>query len=277
MIFLFKRIIHAIFKFKEKLDNDNITLYAAQSSFFIIMSAIPFIMLLVAMARLVVPFGSYTLTAAIEPYIPYNFIGIVEYIIKEVFDKTASLSVMSVSAVALVWSAPKGLLSLGMGICKIYEQNASGYIKERLVSTLYTVIFIIVLTAAITFMVLGRLFSALKTVTEGPIATFFILMLFFSVLYYVFSKRRIAYIKNLPGGAIAAAGWFIFSYLFAVYINRFANYSYMYGSIGALIGFMVWLYVCMNIILMGAEINVHLFIKLPERREQKEEQQNALE
>lgn len=248
-----------IVDFIKFVNKDNISLYAAQSSFFIIISAIPFILLLLAAARLIMPFESYTLIAVLEPYVPYNFIGMVEYVVNEVYEKSSSFSVLSVSAVTLIWSASKGLASLGTGICTIYGQEVSGYIRVRLSSMLYTFLFALLFTSVIIFVVLGRVFTVIAAITEGPAATFLALAIFFSGLYYVFSKRKMRYINNLAGSVLAAFGWFVFSYFFGIYIDKFVDYSYIYGSLGAMVVFMLWLYFCMNIVLLGAKINVYIF------------------
>ncbi|MEG0019288.1 MAG: YhjD/YihY/BrkB family envelope integrity protein, partial [Oscillospiraceae bacterium] len=58
-----------------------------------------------------------------------------------------------------------------------------------------------------------------------------------------------------PGAAIASGGWLIFSFGYSIYINYFSSYASLYGSLGALMLFMLWLYMCMNILLVGALIN----------------------
>lgn len=256
-----KKVVDYIMNFIKFIYKDNISLYAAQSSFFIIISAIPFVMLLLAAARLIMPFESYTLIAVIEPYVPNKFIGMVEYVINEVYDKSASFSILSISTVTLIWSASKGLASLGMGICKIYEQQAAGYVKVRLLSMFYTFLFVLMIIAVLIFIVLGRVFPIISSITEGSVATIFALTMFFSGLYYVASKRKMSYLKNLVGSVTAAMGWFVFSYFFGIYIDKFVDYSYIYGSLGIIVVFMIWLYFCMNIILIGAEINMYIFGK----------------
>ena len=54
-----------------------------------------------------------------------------------------------------------------------------------------------------------------------------------------------------------AVGWSVFSYFFSLYFELFPNFSNMYGSLTALIMLMLWLYICMNLVLYGAEINAY--------------------
>lgn len=60
---------------------------------------------------------------------------------------------------------------------------------------------------------------------------------------------------SLPGAALATALWFATTLSFGFYVTRFANYGRVYGSLGASIGLMVWLYIIALTILIGAEFN----------------------
>ncbi len=60
---------------------------------------------------------------------------------------------------------------------------------------------------------------------------------------------------SLPGAAVATLLWFVSTLLFGIYVTRFANYSQVYGSLGAAIALMFWLYIIAFSVLMGAEFN----------------------
>ena len=77
----------------------------------------------------------------------------------------------------------------------------------------------------------------------------------FAVFYKFLPQINNNFRHRLPGAALAAVGWIGFSAIYAVYIERFSNYSYVYGSLAAVIFLMLWLYVCMSIFLYGAEFN----------------------
>ncbi|MFP5227982.1 MAG: YihY/virulence factor BrkB family protein [Acidobacteriota bacterium] len=65
--------------------------------------------------------------------------------------------------------------------------------------------------------------------------------------------------ETLPGAAIATAFWFIATLLYGWYVTRFADYSIVYGSLGAGIATLVWLYMVSFSVLIGAEFNAQLF------------------
>lgn len=83
-----------------------------------------------------------------------------------------------------------------------------------------------------------------------------VLILFFALIYKALPDKKLSFRRQIPGAIFATAGWLIFSYLFNIYINNFSNYSYIYGSLTAIILFMLWMYFCMIILLAGAELNI---------------------
>jgi membrane protein len=72
---------------------------------------------------------------------------------------------------------------------------------------------------------------------------------------------------SLPGATVATVLWFVSTLLFGLYVTRFANYSRVYGSLGAAIALMVWLYIIALSVLVGAEFNAQRAVQGPERRD----------
>jgi membrane protein len=64
--------------------------------------------------------------------------------------------------------------------------------------------------------------------------------------------------RSLPGATVATAMWFLTTLFFGLYVTRFANYSQVYGSLGAAIALMFWLYIIALSVLCGAEFNAQL-------------------
>ncbi len=70
------------------------------------------------------------------------------------------------------------------------------------------------------------------------------------------SERAYGFAANLPGAVLAAAGWVVFSYCYAIFMENYAfGGSYIYGSLSAIVLLLLWLYFCMMIFLAGAEFN----------------------
>jgi membrane protein len=72
---------------------------------------------------------------------------------------------------------------------------------------------------------------------------------------------------SLPGAAVATVLWFVSTLLFGYYVTRFANYSQVYGSLGAAIALMFWLYIIALSVLMGSEFNAQRAAHGPRRRD----------
>jgi len=74
-----------------------------------------------------------------------------------------------------------------------------------------------------------------------------------------------AWIPTLPGAVVATAMWFLTTLAFGWYVTRFANYSEVYGSIGAAIALLLWLYIVSLSVLCGAEFNAQFDRRSSER------------
>jgi len=78
----------------------------------------------------------------------------------------------------------------------------------------------------------------------------------FSILYYAAPNVRQPGLRWVtPGGVVAVIAWMIVSALFGVYVANFGSYNKTYGSLGAVIIFLVWLWLTNIAILLGAELN----------------------
>jgi len=87
-----------------------------------------------------------------------------------------------------------------------------------------------------------------------------------AVIYQFGTPRRRAWKYVLPGASGAALIWFLTTLGFGFYLTRFADYSVVYGPLGAVVATLVWLYIATVSVLMGAEFNAHIFPK-PQRTE----------
>ncbi|HEY0786143.1 MAG TPA: YihY/virulence factor BrkB family protein [Acidobacteriaceae bacterium] len=80
-----------------------------------------------------------------------------------------------------------------------------------------------------------------------------------AVIYHFSTSLRPAWRQVLPGAVLATLGWFLSTILYGWYVTRFANYSIVYGPLGAGIATMVWLYIVSLAMLIGAEYNAQIY------------------
>jgi len=82
-----------------------------------------------------------------------------------------------------------------------------------------------------------------------------------ALIYQIGTPLRQSWRRSLPGAALATGLWFLSTLGFGTYVSRFANYAQVYGSLGAGIALLVWLYIVALSVLIGAEFNAQLFSK----------------
>lgn len=270
-------------------DQDKLTVYAAQASFFIVISAIPFLMLLLSLSRYLIPFDSSELLNMAESILPKSIMRYIADIAEEVLESSA-LPIVSVTALTTLWSASRGVNAVGSGIRGVYGvSNSRNFLYDILRSLFYTVAFIAILLVSLVVLVFGRELSYMlsdKYAAATAVLDFLIrcrivifsavLTLFFSMVYSAMmhggtmlvrrkSEKAMRFRDHLPGAFIAALGWMIYSFFYSLYLKYFPSASYIYGSLAAVVLLMLWLYFCMIILLVGAEINKYLktHVRLP--------------
>ena len=264
-----KKTYSYILSFVKSVSEDNVGMYAAQASFFVSISSIPFVMLLLSLLKYFVPIDMYEMENIISGYVPAKILPLVNTVFEEIFNNSADISVISVTAISTLWLSSGGFMALYLGLNKVYDINRKrNYFYRRIVSVFYTLCFLalIVLSFAV-FTYSSRIQHILQgifPVTAEILSVFFkarvlIFIAFLSVIFASFYKfvpyRKISFVKQLPGAVFAALGWCVFTYAYSIYIEHFSNYSYVYGSLSAVVFWLLWLYFCIGIFLYGAELN----------------------
>lgn len=171
-------------------------------------------------------------------------------------------------AVAL-WSANNGMKALFEGLNVAYgEAEKRSFLRLTAVTLLFTLGAIATLITGMGVIVaipillnfLGLDFATETLVRFGRwLLLFVILIVGIGLLYRYGPSRRSAQWRWLsPGSLIAAVAWVVVSVVFSWYVSNFGSYNETYGTLGAVIGFMVWMWISATIILMGAELNAEL-------------------
>ena len=263
-----KKIIIWIYNFVKMMNRDNIFVYSAQASFFIIISALPAAMLFLSLLRFLLPLSDIKILEIAKSFTPNILLPIIQAILKEVLDKT-SPSILSGAILSSLWTASRGVLAIERGVKSVLGKRVErGFVLNAAFSILYTILFMLIISAVLVFFAFGaaimRNFSShseLISVIFGRssavkwIISISLISFLFAVIYSAFSSQKTRFFMHLPGAVFTALGWLIFSTLYSFYIENFANYSYVYGSLTAVILMMLWVYFCMIIFLTGAELN----------------------
>ena len=193
-------------------------------------------------------------------------------IVREVYSK--SIGTISISIIFTIWSASKGILSLIRGFSNItHVREDRNYFLLRLIASGYTVLFVIGIVATLTLMVFGNsllslinrhfpiLYDAADYLISNRILYVPVFMtLLFLIMYRLVPNGRRSLLSYLPGAVFSSVGWITFSYIYSYYIDHYVNRAYSYGSLTVIVFLMLWLYICMYIIFIGAEINIYFYM-----------------
>jgi len=265
------RLLMGIWELKEQVRKDEVTLYAAQASFFLIISAFPLLMMTMNVIRFAFPDSMQGLSNLLTLLVPSAFHDSAIDIITEIYGQSTG-TLLSVTAISSLWAASRGVMAVERGLNRVYSSSEElGYFSLRLICYFFTFFFIVSMLLVLVLLVFGNhiqlfLERFIPTIREFSMlvvglrtfATFFIMTLFLMVMYRCFPGRKVKLMDQLPGALFATLGWTLFSFVYSLYITYFSSYPKTYGSLTAIVLIMLWLYFCMNITLLGAEINVCL-------------------
>jgi len=249
-----------------RLKNNHVSAFAAQCAFFIMLSLFPLFMLVISIASQTVVDIDF-LIAEIDSEAPDVVKYIVETILTDI--KSGSTAILSVATViALLWSASKGIYALCNGLKITVGDKKQGYFKTRLAAIIYTVVLIMAIIIMLVIAVFGkRILMNVLSLSDVlyrlilVLSGFVLTTLFITAIYCFLPSDKRRFTVEIRGGAICALAWSLFTVGFGIYTENVTGFSAVYGSLSAIVIFMLWLYACMYMLFVGAFINDYLYKK----------------
>lgn len=253
-----------------KIRKDYLSAFSAQAAFFILLSFFPFMLFMLNMTKYL-PFNQTDVMNAVISIIPMDLHSYVVTIINELYSKTSG-TIISFSAILLIWSASRGILAISTGLNAVYRTKESrNYFVLRFIATIYTFLMAIIIVVVLSVFVFGNTiinaiiqkYSQFENIASFIVsirtaAGIVVLVIFFMLVYKKLPNRKGRKRDELPGALFTTTIWLGLSYLFSIFIDNFTNISYTYGSLTGIIIALMWLYICMYVMLLGAEINYFL-------------------
>lgn len=254
-----------------KLKNDDIFALASQLSYSLLLSFFPFLIFLMSIVGLS-SIDSEQVLVSFGSIIPDTAYDLVYSTVNEIISTTPA-NLLSFSLLVTVWISSTGFTAVIKGLNKAYgDTERRSYFAIRFTAILCTfgIVFLIILSLFV--LVLGNTIENI-VVNHLDLPIFFnslwiffrylltlvCLILIFCFIYKVSPYRNISFSEVIPGAIFATCGWVVSSMCFAFYVDHFGNYSRTYGSIGAVIILMLWLFISSIVILIGGEINALLY------------------
>jgi membrane protein len=267
---MIRKIYNSIINLGNKIKNDQIAAFSAQAAFFLMLSFFP-LLLVICMAIQFLPITKAELISMVDEIMPGAASGLVEGIISGFYEKVSGITAI-ISGVAAIWSASKGTMAVERGLNFMDDINdKKGYFVRRGINAIYTLIFSAMIILVLGVYILGNsLISKIINYTNsqahadvimlvaklitGPVVVFGVILL----ILYRLPDTKHSFMSCLPGAVAATIGWILIAAAFSVYVDYSKGYSYMYGSLAGIALTMLWLYVCMYILFLGAELNAFL-------------------
>lgn len=260
----------------DKYTRDEMTVYAAQASFFIVIAFFPFIMLLLTLIQFIPSINKSDLLTILIRIMPNLLDSLVIGIVDDLYIKSPA-TILSITGLLALWSAARGMMSIERGLNRIYGTvEKRNYVIRRLICAFYTFVFIIACIVSLVLLVFGNTLQnflvrwvpllgaiARHVISVRSLIAIVLFLFVFIGLYTILPKKKQNPRQQVPGAIFTAIGWLLFSYAFSLYFSNFSSFSYMYGSLTAIVLLMLWLYFSICILFIGAEINYFLENRSP--------------
>lgn len=250
--------------------SNDIPIYSASSAFFLIISSIPLFMLVFSTISLIPQVRIEDITTNVTllfPNLPY-ITQIVDYTLL-IARGLARSNVIYINIITALVTGSTCLFAFLVGIRKIHDIDyTSNYALLKVLTILNMLI--LYLTVIVTFILIilgGMIFGYVKLYI--PFATDVIdqilsykylvsgvaLILLTMSLYTTSTNFERSFLKNIYGAVFTTLAWIIVSNLISVYFTRFPISTSTYGSLTGIIVVLLWIFVCINIIFIGACVN----------------------
>jgi membrane protein len=250
---------------------DNVTDWAAALTYYGVLSIFPTLIALVSILGLIGEGATKPLLDNLGGFAPGPAHKILSNALHGLTESRGGASILFfVGLAGAIWSASGYIGAFIRASNAIWDVEEGRPITKTVpLRLLITIVMLILLTAtAFAVVVTGPLADKVgkligvggSAVTAWDIAKWPVLVLvvafMFSILYYAAPNvRQPGFRWVTPGGIVAVIAWIIVSALFGIYVANFGSYNKTYGSLGAVIIFLVWLWLTNIAILLGAELN----------------------
>ena len=168
-----------------------------------------------------------------------------------------------------LWSANSGIKALFDALNVVYEEKEErSFIKLNAMTlcfTVATIVFVLIalagmiaLPVTLNFLPLPGVTAAILKVAPWPILLALIALALALIYRYGPSRAEARWQWVTSGSAFAAIAWLAASALFSWYASNFGNFNKTYGSLGAIIGFMIWMWLSIIVVLVGGKLNAEI-------------------
>jgi membrane protein len=255
-----------------EMEEDEVFGRAAQLSYYFLLALFPLLIFLTSFIGFVVGSGTgmrHSMFNYLGKVMPASAFVLVDTTISEITNASGGGKI-SFGIVAALWAASSGMGAITQALNVAYDVSETRpWWKQKAVAVGLTVALALLIITALALVLyggriadglaghfgFGSAFTLTWKVLQWPLLLGFMLTAFGLIYYWAPDLRDQDWKWVTPGSVIAVAAWLIISFGFRVYLHYFDSYSKSYGSLGAVIVLMLWLYLTGAAVLIGGEIN----------------------
>jgi membrane protein len=262
----------ALLRTYDDIEDHHTLQMAAALSYYFVMSLFPSLIVLSAIVTyLPVPDLFDQGLKLMARFIPSDSMGVVKKVLADVVTPNRN-AFLSLGLAGTLWAASGGFAAAIEALNIAYDaQETRPFWKTRPLAIGLTVLIGTLLITALAVMIVGPQFGIwlsgrlhmsvlwqwLWPYIHWTISIGFTIIAI-EVLYFLAPNIKQRFLATLPGAIFAVSCWIGLSYLLGIYFRSFANFNKTYGTLGAAIALMVWLYWTGFAMLVGAELNAEL-------------------
>ncbi|HEX3349887.1 MAG TPA: YihY/virulence factor BrkB family protein [Acetobacteraceae bacterium] len=245
---------------------------AAGITFYALLSIFPGLAALVSLAGLVLDPATVTKDVdALAGMIPGGGMDVLhDQLQRLTTTSSGALSIGLVTGLLIsLWTSNQAMKALFDSLNKVYgETEKRGYVKRTLLTLAFTIgallfvvvamAFVVVLPIVLNFVGLGSVTDLLLRIARWPVLLVAI-TLFLALVYRYGPSREQAQWRWISWGSVfASVVWVLGSLAFSWYVSSFGSYNETYGSLGAVVGFMTWIWLSSLVILIGGQLDAEM-------------------
>jgi len=256
----------------KEIQEDEVFGRAAELSYYFLLALFPFLIFLTSVIGLVLGSGTGTRDALFDylaRVMPPSAFQLISSTMLEVSSVSGG-GKLSFGILAALWAASNGLGGITTSLNTAYDiKESRPWWKHRLTAIGLTIALSVLIISALVLVVagghiaewlagvygLGSTLPMAWKIIQWPVVLACMTLAFALIYYFAPDIREQAWQWLTPGAAIGVVLWLLVSIAFRVYLHFFNTYSATYGSLGAVIILMLWLYFTGAAVLIGGEIN----------------------
>lgn len=248
---------------------DNCDGYAAQIAFFFLFALFPFLLSLTTLlAYLPVSDLIRVLLKILGHFVPGDVLSLVEKNLRALAGVHQG-GLLSFGVLLSLWTSSNAVIAVRTALNNAYDsEEQRPWWKVRAIAVLLVICFTFFVIASLMLLIfghrigvwiaslagLGIAFTTVWNILRWPVIVW-LMMSALSALYRYAPTMKLQWWETVPGAITAAGAWIAVSLAFSYFVNSYGSYDKTYGSIGAVIALLVWMYASGLVILIGGEIN----------------------